>query len=183
MADPLRCPGGEASMGARHVLGHGGVAPVGGSAQMAGDALSAMENLDRSIGEAGPQLLSQQGVRHRVVMLVDLDVVVETGAALLPLGVDVRLGREIEERGAVELLEQLPPARSKMAGDAAIELVEELADGGVGLGQGEQPAVPELGQDPSLDDLDTDLDPRFRRGRLLALSRGLRGRAGITAVP
>jgi hypothetical protein len=45
-----------------------------------------------------------------------------------------------------------------MAGDAAIELVEELADGGVGLGQREEPPVPELGQDPSLDDLDADLD-------------------------
>ncbi len=91
-------------------------------------------------------------------MLVDLDVIIETGAALLPRGVGIGFGGEILERGAVELLEQLPTARSEMAGDAAIELVEELTDGGVGLGQGEEPAVPELGQDPSLDDLDADLD-------------------------
>ncbi len=150
---------------------------------MASDAFAAVEDLDRSIGHPGPQLLSQQGVRHRVVMLVDLDVVIETGAAFLPLGVGIGLDREIQERGAVQLLEQLPSARSEMAGDAGIELVAELADGGVGLGQREEPPVPELGQDPALDDLDADLDPRFRRGRLLALSRGLRGRAGITAVP
>jgi hypothetical protein len=56
-------------------------------------------------------------------MLVDLDVVIETGAALLPLGIDVGLGGDIEERGAVELLEQLPP-------DQARGRLGSLRDGG-----------------------------------------------------
>ena len=111
MADPLRRPGGEPPVGARHVFCNGGKAPVGRSAQMAGDAFAAMEDLDRSIGHPGPELLSQQGVRQRVVMLVDLDVVIETGAAFLPLSVGIGLDREIQERGAVQFLEQLPPDR------------------------------------------------------------------------
>ena len=47
------------------------------------DALAAMEHLDRVGGVAGPQLLAYQRVRHRVVMLVDLHVIVDAGAALL----------------------------------------------------------------------------------------------------
>src|SRR5258705_12034942 len=48
-----------------------------------------MEQLHRACRDPRPQLLAQQRVRHRVVMLRDLDVIIEAGLALLPLGVDV----------------------------------------------------------------------------------------------
>ena len=41
---------------------------------MRGDALAVVEHLDRSRRDACPDLLAQQRVRHRVVVLSDLDV-------------------------------------------------------------------------------------------------------------
>ena len=76
-ANPLRRPGGEPAVRARHMLWQRGMAPVGQSAHVAGDALATMENLDGALGDPGPELLSKQGVRHRVVMLVDLDMEIE----------------------------------------------------------------------------------------------------------
>ena len=73
---------------------------------MRGDALAAMEHLDRARRDPRPHLLAQQRVRHRVVVLLDLDVVVEPDAAFLPFGVDVGLGRQRLERRPLELLEQ-----------------------------------------------------------------------------
>jgi hypothetical protein len=52
---------------------------------MRSNALAAVEDFDRARRDARPNLLAQQLVRHRVLMLVDLDVVVEPGPAFLPL--------------------------------------------------------------------------------------------------
>ena len=76
-------------MRARHVLGHGGVPAAGAAQQMAGDALSPVEQLDGALGDARLELLAQHAMRHRVVMAIDVDVVVEADPALTPLGVDV----------------------------------------------------------------------------------------------
>jgi hypothetical protein len=48
-----------------------------------------MEDFDRARRDARPNLLAQQSVRHRVVVLVDLDVIVETDPAFFPFGKDV----------------------------------------------------------------------------------------------
>ena len=61
---------------------------------MGGNALAAVEDFDRARGDARPNLLAQQLVRHRVVVLLDLDVIVEPDPAFLPFGKDVRLGRQ-----------------------------------------------------------------------------------------
>ena len=58
---------------------------------MRGYAPAVVDQLDRARRLAGPQLLFQQRVRHRVVVLVDLDMIVEPDAAFLPL-------RELERR-------------------------------------------------------------------------------------
>ena len=57
------------------------------------DAITAMEQLHRACRDPRPQLLAQQRVRHRLVMLRNLDVIIEAGLALLPLGVDVGRSR------------------------------------------------------------------------------------------
>ena len=44
---------------------------------MGGDAIAAMEQLDRARRDPRPQRLAQQRMRHRVVMLLDLDVIIE----------------------------------------------------------------------------------------------------------
>ncbi len=174
-ADPLRAPGGVAVVCARHVFGERGVAAVAAAAQMTGDALAGGEDLDGTVGEPGPELVSEVAVRHRVVMLLDLDVIIEADPAFLPFGVDVGLGGQGAEGGALQLLEQLSPAGAEMARHTAVQLFQELADGVVQLAAREKKV-------------------RFlRRARIqrcttwtptstFALSRGLRGRAGITAV-
>ena len=63
------------------MLGHGGVAPVPGTAHVGGDALSLMEDLDGAVRDPDPERLFGQGVGHRVIVLGGLDMVIETGAA------------------------------------------------------------------------------------------------------
>src|SRR6202011_3842478 len=74
---PLRRPVGIAPVARRHVLAHRRMLAVGGRAHMRGNALAAMEDFDRARRNARPNLLTQQLMRHRVVVLVDLYVVVE----------------------------------------------------------------------------------------------------------
>ena len=75
--DPLRRPVGVALVARRHVLAHRRVLSVRGRSQVRGDALAVMEHLDRARRDPRPHRLAQQRVRHRVVVLLDLDVVVE----------------------------------------------------------------------------------------------------------
>src|SRR6266481_5425949 len=89
MADALVGPVAIAPVGAGHVLGDSGRPMRAQAAAMAGDAFAAMKDLDCRGGDARLDLLAEQLVRHAVVMLGDLDVVVETDPAALPLGVFV----------------------------------------------------------------------------------------------
>ena len=96
-----------------------------------GNAIAAMENLDRTRRDARPELLAQQLVRHRVVVFGDLDVVVEPDPAFLPFDKDVGLNRQRFERRPLQILEQRPAARTEMALRAIVDLGDQLGDGGV----------------------------------------------------
>ena len=164
------------------MFSHGGVVPTAGPAHVCGDALAFMEDLDGALGDPGPEFLPSQGMGHRIVMLGDLDMIIEAGAAFLPFGVLVCLARQRLQRRLVECLEQLPAGCAQVFCDAPVHLFQQFMDGLVQLGEAEEAAIAQPGQDPTLDDLDADFHPRLRRGRLFALSRGLRGRAGMIAV-
>ena len=69
-------PLGVAAMRARHVLGDRGVPVLPRIADVAGDALVAVEQLDGLIGDAGVDHLAHQAIGHGVEVSVDLDVVV-----------------------------------------------------------------------------------------------------------
>ena len=56
--------------------------------------------LDREVGNRNTRL-----VRHRVVVLVDLDVIVDPDPAFLPFSEQVRLGRQRLEGRALQLFE------------------------------------------------------------------------------
>ena len=99
-------------------------------------------------------------------MPLDLDVVVEPDPAFLPLGVDVGLGRQRLERRALDLLEQRAAAGAEMARDAVRSSAStSSADGGVQLGEREEAAVAQPGDDPAL--------ATCTATSTLALSRGL----------
>src|SRR6516164_4510091 len=88
-ADTLVRPVAIAAVQAGHVFGHRGRPMRPQAAPMAGDALAAVEDLDRRRGDPRLDLLADQLVRHAVEMLGNLDVVVEVDPAALPLGVFV----------------------------------------------------------------------------------------------
>ncbi len=117
-----------------------------------------VEQLDGALGDARIDLLTQQAMRHRVVMAVDVDVIVERDAALAPLGVNVGLDRQGGERRPVEFVEQLAPADAEAAHRPAVEIAEQRGDREVQLGQREEALVAQASQDPALDHLHADLD-------------------------
>jgi hypothetical protein len=96
---------------------------------MRSNALAVVEDFDRACGDARPHFLTQQLVRDRVIVLVDLDVIIDADPALLPFGKDVWRNRQRLERAAFQLLEQRAAARAKMACNAIVDLCEEFSDG------------------------------------------------------
>ena len=110
---------------------------------MGGDALVAMEDLDRAPGEADPDRASDQAVRDRVEGALDIDMVVGVDLRGLPLGVfEGRLGQG-RQRGALDGLEHLAPA--EMAHGPVVEFVQEDPDRRVELPEREEAPVPEAG--------------------------------------
>jgi len=91
------------------VLGERAVArgPVPG---MYGDAPALVQDLNTRGRHARLESLADEGVRHRVEALVDLDVIVDAGLHMAPLGVLVGLGGQRAHRRAVEALEELAAA-------------------------------------------------------------------------
>ena len=168
------------------MFGHGGVAPAAGSAHMGGDALTVMEDLDGALGDPGPELLFGQGMGHRIVMLGDLDMIIETGAALLPFGVLVCLARQRLQRRLIECLEQLPAGCVQMFCDAPVQVLQQFMNGLVQFGEAEETAIAQAGQDPAFDDLDANLHFRLvaRLARPRWHDRGIvMGRhAGVSSV-
>jgi hypothetical protein len=102
-------------------------------------------------------------------MLGDLDMIIEAGAALLPFGILVGLGRQRLERRPVELLEQLPAGCAEMTRDAPVESDEKLGDRLIEFGETEETVIAQAGQNAALDDLNADfhfrLVARFARPR------------------
>src|ERR1700756_231383 len=125
---PLRCPGGIAPMARRHVLAYRRMLAIGGRAHMGRNALAAVEDFDRARSDARPNRLPQQLVRHRVVVLLDLDVVVEADPAFLPFSKNIGLGRQRLEGVALQLLEELAAARTEVPRHAVIDLRDQLGN-------------------------------------------------------
>ena len=98
---------------------------------MGRNALATVEDFDRARGDARPNRLAQQLVRHRVVVLLDLDVVVEPDPAFLPLGKNVGLGRQRLEGRALQLLEERAAARTEVPRHAVIDPRDQFGNGRV----------------------------------------------------
>src|SRR5215212_2062887 len=90
-----------------------------------------VQNLDRGVSDARLQLLADEARRYRVIMIGDLDVIVGSDAALLPLGILVRRGWKSFQRRPIDLCEQLVAADAELAHDLGVEIGDGLADRGI----------------------------------------------------
>ena len=122
-----------------HVLGRGGVAPRMRRADVAGNALSAMEALDGAGRQPDIELAADERVRDRVVVPVDLDVVVGGHPDGLPLGEDVGAVGQRAQGRTVELLELRAPRPRELAERPGVEPFEQLGDPGTATRSGSAP--------------------------------------------
>jgi hypothetical protein len=84
--DVLQRPVSKAPMARGHVLGQRTVlATILRDTWVRGHTIAVMEHFDGSFRVAGPHRLAQQGMRHRVEVGLDLDMVIDPDTALLPL--------------------------------------------------------------------------------------------------
>jgi len=93
---------------------------------MADDTRMILDDLDSPIGEPDVHPTADQPVRHRVKSLVDFDMIVGVNLRRFPLGVFERLARQRRQRGALDLLEQLPAGFDDMAHRSVVQLLEQL---------------------------------------------------------
>src|SRR6476646_697618 len=93
-------------MALRHVLGNSRVTVGSRTVGVRGNALAAVEYFDGGCGVTGFELLAGEWIGNAVVMPVALDVIIDVGAARLPFGQQIALGRQGLESGAVDAFEQ-----------------------------------------------------------------------------
>jgi hypothetical protein len=106
------------------------------------DALAAQEDLDGARGEAGLDLTTGEAMWHRVMVMIEGDMVIEPDTASLPLRVHPGLGGQRLEIGRVDFLEQLAAGATELAKNPRlIEIGEALGDSGVELSQAVEDTV------------------------------------------
>ena len=159
----------------RHVLGDRGVPAAPMRTGVAGDALMA-ETPRPWCGDPRFDLLADQGMRHRVVVVVELDVVIEAGDPCpFEFGVLESGARQRPQRRPVERVEPAAARALELLERSVVEFAEQLPDRGIQLGQREK----RRWRSRARIQRSTSSTP----ASTLALSRGLRGRAGSTAQP
>ena len=103
-------------------------------------------------------------------------MIIDADTAGAPFGEHIGLGRQWFECGPIEFFEQLAPRHAEPADRPFIvELASNLADRLVQFGQAVETPIPQPPENPAFHDQ--------HAASTLALSRGLRGRAGRTPVP
>lgn len=161
---PFRGPLGVMAVAGRHVVDQGRKAALLAVSDVAGHPLALAEQLHRVGRQPGIQLLFDQLVRHRVVVFAYLDMVIDVDPHLLPVRVLVRHSRQGAQGRGVHRLEHAPATSFQLLERPVVQLIQKLPDGLVQLGQTEEGAVAQAGQDPPLGHLDPRLDLGFVLG-------------------
>ena len=106
--EPRRAPFQMRAVRLRHVRGHRRVPARHGSCAHGPRPACPRWKISTVVAdEAHVEHLVDERMRHRVVVAVDLDVVVDVDARLEPVGVDEALGRQRLQGGAVKALEEI----------------------------------------------------------------------------
>lgn len=82
-------------------------------------------------------------------MPLDIDMVVQTGAALLPFRIDVWLMGQRLQRGLIQRLEQSSAAGTKMSRDLLVQLIAQGPDRCIHLIKAEECLVTQTRQYPT----------------------------------
>src|SRR3954451_5910073 len=95
---------------------------------MARNSNAFVEDLDGGVGEPRLDGLTQQPERHRVVMMVDLDVVVGRDTTALPFSISIGFARQLLECRTVDRLQQLPSALGELVHYVGVDRRNAFAD-------------------------------------------------------
>jgi hypothetical protein len=95
---------------------------------VAGDASTAMQDLDGVIGDARINGFTDQRVRHAVVMCIDLDVIVDVDAAGLELRHFIRLFRQRHQRWPIDRLEPLAASADQLLERTRVQIDQQFCD-------------------------------------------------------
>ena len=161
----------------RHVLGHRGEATYLGVAGVGGDALAAQQHLQRVGCDAQLHRDADMLVRHRVVVALEGDVVVDVHPCRLELRQHHRRGRQRLQGRCVQCGEGRRPAAGQLLERALVQVRQQQVNSPVELGQAEEAPVAQPRQDPALDHLHADFD----LGLVLRAPRA-RGQHGYAVV-
>src|SRR5271166_3412821 len=112
------------------MLGYGGVLVIGGVAHVGSDTLAFIKDFNSSRRKAHLQLLVRKAIRHAVIVIVNLDVIIDTRAPNAPFAVSVGLDGQSLKKGPVKILEHLAARLANAAHRAhLVDKNEHLLDG------------------------------------------------------
>ncbi len=169
--NPFNRPVGKAAMRRGHMIGDRRVLAVAAGAPVSGNSLALVEDLDRIGGDTSLDLLAGKAIGNGIIVPLDLDVIIQPGAPDTPFGKDITFDRQRSQSRTIKLLEQLAARGADTAQNALIiEIMEQLANRRIDLGQTIEDAMAQPAQQPTFDDTNRSF-------------RGRRGRVGKTALP
>ncbi len=140
------------AMRRRHVLRDRAVATTTMRASMTRYSLMTEQHFDRGAGDAQFDFLADQGMRHRVVMVRELDVVIETrDPRSFEVGIFEGSARQRPQRRPIEQVEPAAARTLEFLERPVVELAEQLPNGSVEFGQTVEAPMPQPGKNPALD--------------------------------
>ena len=159
-----------------HVLGDRCVATAAIRTGVTGYALMTKQHLDCGAGDAQFDFLADQGMRHRVIVVGKLDVVIEPrDARSLEVGVLERRALQGPQHRSIQQFEPALPAALEFLEGTLIEFAEQLPHRRVEFGQTVKAQCRKRAR--------IQRSTSSTLASTLALSCGLRGRAGKMAQP
>ena len=110
-------------------------------------------------------LFARVAVRHRVIVLIKLDVIVRPDTRDLPLRVLIGLLGQRPECRTIDFVEDATAGAGQFLEGPVVQIAQQRGDRPVGLVQAEEALVAQAGEDPSLHQEDRQLCfrlvPRF----------------------
>jgi|SRR6516225_7910498 len=128
------------------------------AARVRSHALAAVKDLQGRQGRPDLDHLSGEHVSHAVVVALELDVIVDVDPRRGPLVKLVTLGGQRLQSGPVKFLKEAGPATWALAEGALVQSLQALPNSGVEFRQAEEAPMAQGGDNPTLDNLNSDLN-------------------------